>query len=135
MSGILQFVKYVIVGLINTAIYYGIYYLMLQLGFSYALSLTVGTIAGVINSYFWNKYFTFRTKKRTVAETVKFLIVYGVQYLSNLLIIYLCVEYLGITEELAGLAAIGIGTFIGFFGHKFWSFKPNNTFFEGKDHQ
>jgi len=125
MKNINQFIKYVFVGLINTAIYYGIYYLMLKLGFSYALSLTVGTIAGVVNSYFWNKYFTFRTKKITVSETLKFLLVYGVQYLSNLFIIYLCVEYLGISKELAGLAAIGIGTFIGYFGHKFWSFKEN----------
>ena len=123
MRNIRQFIKYVIVGLINTAIYYGIYYFMLKLGFSYTISLTVGTIVGIINSYFWNKYFTFRTKKITVSETVKFIIVYGVQYLSNLFIIYLCVEYAGISEELAGIAAIGVGTFIGYFGHKFWSFR------------
>ena len=118
-----QFLKYVFVGLITTAIYYGIYYVMLQFGFSYALSLTVGTISGIINSYFWNKYFTFRTQERTVSETVKFLIVYGIQYLSNLLIIFICVEYVGVSEELSGLVAIGVGTFIGYFGHRFWSFK------------
>jgi putative flippase GtrA len=123
MRSVRQFIKYIIVGLINTAIYYGIYYFMIRFGFSYALSLTAGTIAGIINSYFWNKYFTFLTKKITVSETAKFLIVYGAQYLSNLLIIYICVEHVGISKELAGLAAIGIGTFIGYFGHKFWSFK------------
>jgi len=98
---------------------------MIKMEFSYALSLATGTIAGIINSYFWNKYFTFRTKKITVSETVKFLIVYGVQYFSNLLLIYLCVEYTGISKELAGFFAIGVGTFIGYFGHKFWSFRKN----------
>jgi len=125
VSNILQFIKYIIVGFINTAICYGIYYIMIKMEFSYALSLATGTIAGIINSYFWNKYFTFRTKKITVSETVKFLIVYSVQYLSNLLIIYLCVEHAGIPEELAGLTAISVGTFVGYFGHKFWSFREN----------
>lgn len=118
-----QFIKYVFVGILNTIIYYGIYYAMLKFGFFYVVSVTVGTIAGIINSYFWNKFFTFRSKKKSVAEKFKFLSVYGVQYLSNLLIIYLCVNYVGISEELAGLGAIGIGMFISYFGHKFWSFR------------
>lgn len=118
-----QFIKYVIVGFLNTGVFYGIYYIMLQLGFFYAISATVGTIAGIINSYFWNKYFTFKSKKKSIRETLKFLIVYFVQYLSNLLIIHLCINYLGISAELAGIVAIGIGLFISYFGHKFWSFR------------
>lgn len=118
-----QFIKYVFVGLLNTGVFYGIYYIMLQLGFFYAISVMVGTIVGIINSYFWNKYFTFKSKKKSISETVKFLTVYFVQYLSNLLIIHLCINYFGISAELAGIVAIGIGLFISYFGHKFWSFR------------
>lgn len=118
-----QFLKYIVVGFINTGAYYGIYYVMLKCGFSYALAVTSGTVVGSINSYFWNKFFTFRSKEKSIAEVIKFFVVYGVQYLSNLFTIYLCVNYVGISEELAGLAAIGVGFFISYFGHTYWSFR------------
>jgi len=118
-----QFLKYVFVGCLNTVVFYCIYYIMLQLGFFYALSVTVGTVIGIINSYFWNKFFTFKSKKKSIEEMHKFLMVYFVQYLSNLLIIYLCINYIGISAELAGIVAISIGLFISYFGHKFWSFR------------
>lgn len=117
-----QFIKYVLVGLLNTVVFYGIYYIMLQLGFFYAISVAVGTIVGIINSYFWNKYFTFKSEKKSISETVRFLTVYFVQYLSNVLIIHLCVNNVGISAELAGVVAISIGLFISYFGHRFWSF-------------
>lgn len=118
-----QFIKYILVGLMNTGVFYGIYYIMLRLGFFYAISVTVGTIVGIINSYFWNKYFTFKSEKKSISETVKFLTVYFVQYLSNLLVIHLCVNNVGVSAELAGLVAISIGLFISYFGNKFWSFR------------
>jgi len=118
-----QFFKYIVVGFINTGVYYGIYYAILQFGFSYFIAFTTGTVVGVINSYFWNKYYTFHAEKKSIAEIAKFLIVYGIQYLSNLFIIYLCVNYAGISEEVAGLVAISVGLFIGYFGHKHWSFQ------------
>jgi putative flippase GtrA len=118
-----QFLKYVLVGFLNTGVFYGIYYIMLQFGFFYATAVTVGTVVGIINSYFWNKYFTFKSRKKSVGETLKFLTVYGVQYLSNLFVIFMCINYIGISAELAGIVAIGIGLFISFFGHKFWSFR------------
>ena len=118
-----QFIRFVLVGLLNTVIFYGIYVLLLQVGYSYAFSLLIGTIIGIVNSYVWNKFFTFRKKLKSIWETVKFFIVYGVQYLSNLLIIHTCVTVLGISAELAGLVAICFGVFISFFGHKYWTFR------------
>ena len=117
-----KFLKFSFVGFINTAVFYGIYYLLLQLGFSYVVALSGGTAIGIINSYIWNKLYTFKTKKLSVSETLKFLVVYVVQYLSNLLVIYICIEFIGVSPELAGLPAVGIGVFISYFGHKFWTF-------------
>jgi putative flippase GtrA len=118
-----QFFKFALVGFINTAVFYGIYFALLQLGFNYVIALTVGTVVGIVNSYLWNKIFTFRVKKKSLWESVKFFLVYGVQYLSNLLIIHICVSHIGISEELAGLLAISVGVFISYFGHKFWTFR------------
>ena len=118
-----QFLKFVIVGIINTVIFYSIYYIMLQQGVSYVVALTVGTLVGIINSYILNKFFTFKSRKASASETVKFFVISCVQYLLNLLIIHVCVNFMGISPELAGLIAISISVFVSYFGHKFWSFR------------
>ena len=118
-----QFLKFVFVGFINTGVFYGIYYVMLQLNYSYAVALTVGNIIGIINSYIWNKFFTFGSKKASKGEVTKFLVIAIMQYFLNLLIVYICVDLVGISPELAGVIAISISVFFSYFGHKFWSFK------------
>jgi putative flippase GtrA len=118
-----QFIKFSFVGVLNTVVFYGVYLILLRLGFSFVIATTAGTIVGILNSYVWNKLFTFKAKQKCKSEVAKFLVVYFVQYLSNLLIIYLCVTYIGVSAELSGIPSIAIGVFISYFGHKFWTFK------------
>jgi len=118
-----QFVKYFFVGVLNTGVYYAVYYIMLKLGSFYVVAHTAGTAVGIINSYFWNKYYAFRSKKKSIGEVLRFLSVYAVQYFCNLMIIRHCVVHMGISAELAGIAAVVVGIFISYFGHKFWTFR------------
>jgi putative flippase GtrA len=71
----------------------------------------------------WNKLFTFKSNKKITKETIRFLIVCLGQYLINVSIIAVCVNIIGISAEWGGIIAIGVSTFIAFFGHKYWSFK------------
>ena len=118
-----QFIKFSFVGVANTIVSYAIYFIMLQLGFFYVVAATAGTVAGTINSYILNKLFVFKSKKKSVGEIIKFIIVYAVQYLCNIAVIHVCVAYIGISAEFAGIPAIGVGVCISFLGHKFWSFR------------
>jgi len=118
-----QFIKFAFVGVINTAIFYGVYYMMIRLGIFYIIAVTAGTVVGIVNSYILNKFFTFKSRRKNVSEMAKFVTVYGIQYVSNIVVIHLCITYFGISAELAVLPAIGIGVIISFFGHKLWSFR------------
>lgn len=80
-------------------------------------------IIGVIHSYFWNKYWTFKKKEKSHKEKVKFASVYAVTFAVNAGLLVLFIEYLGMTAQIAGLLAMFIVTIISFTGHKFWSFK------------
>lgn len=121
---IVRIAKFVMVGVMNTLVYYGIYYLLLQLGFHFAIATTSGYIVGLTNSYIWNKLFVFKAGKKVHSgEVVKFIVVYIVQYLANLGIIYVCVEHIGISAEVAGLIAAVIGPFISYTGLRFLGFR------------
>lgn len=122
LMDIRKFIKFSLVGVVNTVVFYGIYYFLLQAGIWYVVSLTIGNIVAIINSYVLNKFFTFKAKKKSISESVRFFIVAGVQYLLNLLIVHVCVSFIGISAELSGLIAICISVFASYFGHKFWTF-------------
>jgi len=72
-----QGIKFSIVGVLNTIVcLVAVFILTNFLKLSYVPSIIIGNIIGVTNSFFWNKYFTFKTKKLTVIETILFIFVF-----------------------------------------------------------
>lgn len=120
-----QFIKFSLVGLLNTAIHYGIFYVTYEyMGLYHLLASTVGFCFAVTNSYIVNKYWTFKTrgsKKRR--EFAKFIIVNLVTLSINLGSMAILVEQCGMDPRIAQLASIGLTLCINFLGNKFWTFR------------
>jgi putative flippase GtrA len=58
--GLAQFVKFCIVGSTSFAIDSGIYIVLLRVGFSPALALTISFLVAVVNGFYWNRRWTYR---------------------------------------------------------------------------
>lgn len=80
-------------------------------------------VVGVINSYLWNRFFTFKSKNKALGEIVRFSLVYLASYCVSMILLYLLVGYLGMSAYLAGFLNIIAITLISWFGHKYFSFK------------
>lgn len=116
-------VRFLIVGVINTAVGYGAYVLFLALGLNYLIAGTLSTIIGVANSYIWNRFFTFKSKGKAVNELARFSLVYLVSYCISMLFLYLVVGVFGLNAYIAGGVNLILTTLISWFGHKNFSFK------------
>lgn len=116
-------VRFLIVGAINTAVGYGSYAVLISIGLQYLIANTLATIIGVINSYLWNRFFTFKSKGKAMSEIVRFSLVYATSYCISMLFLYLIVGRLGVNVYIAGALNIIITTIISWFGHKNFSFK------------
>ncbi|WP_405168767.1 GtrA family protein [Paenibacillus sp. FSL H3-0286] len=99
-----QFLKFVISGGINTLFTYLVYLLLLQ-ALSYSMSYTISYISGIFLSYYLNTIFVFK-EKVTFRKFLKFPIVYLVQYLINLLMLFVLVEYLNLSKQIVPLIVI-----------------------------
>ncbi len=119
--------RYGAAGIVNTVVGYSTYLLLLAAGINYTVALTIGTVAGVISSYFINRYWTFKSSKRIHTEFPKFLTVYGVSYLINLGLLVLFVEQFKMDKRIAQLIILVFITCITFAGNKFWSFNQSRT--------
>jgi putative flippase GtrA len=118
-----QFPKFACVGLLNTIVGYGAFFILSDY-FYYLLALVLSHIIGVIHSYLWNKFWVFKSKQFSILEFAKFNFVYLFVLLANLVTLYISVSILTINAKIAQLAILPIITLITYAGQKYFSFRP-----------
>ena len=115
-------IRFLFVGGINTAVGYGTFALCIFCGLHYVFAQLISTVIGVINSYFWNKYFTFRKRSKSLSEVVRFISVYAVSYVINLGLLFVLIDMMKMNEYLAGTLGLIATTLISYIGHNKFSF-------------
>lgn len=119
-----QFTKYGVVGLSNVMISYVIFLVALKAGLAYPYALFAGHIIGVLNSYVWNKWWTFQARNTPIRrEFSTFFLVYLGTFFLNLSLLYALVNMVEMKIWLAQLTLIIFITLVNFVGHKYWSFE------------
>jgi putative flippase GtrA len=125
----LQFIKFNIVGLANTLLDYGVFTLLIWLGLeSIIIAQCISYGIGILNSYFFNKYWTFTQKNKVQPkQVVRFLTLNGFGLLLSLGLLTLFTDQLHYKVQLAKLLAT-IGTMLfNFAGNKLWVFRERGT--------
>lgn len=133
--------KFIMVGILNTIVGEGIKFLMyyicdtahlLHPDTNYYLSAAVGYIIGSVVSFFLNKYFTFRSKSKSVNEVLKFIlnivvcwvIAYcGAKPLTELLLPHILPSLSDYTNYIAMIAGAGIFFVLNYLSQRFFVFK------------
>ena len=119
---IIQLSKFSFVGVLNTIVGYGAFFILLT-WYNYLLSLIISHIIGVTHSYVWNKYWTFKSDGIQINEFIKFNSIYVIVFVVNIIILFLLVDILKFNPKIGQLFVLPIITVISFVGHKYWSFK------------
>ena len=115
---ILQFVKYCTVGVLNTLVCLGVIFICKSLcGFNPYLSNALGYIAGVINSFLWNKKWVFNSDGHMINEAAKFLCGFGICYALQFIIVWAMTQSAFGEKEFEiwvfTLSGYGVATLIG----------------------
>ena len=132
----IQFVKFLLVGVLNTGIDFGVLNLLMFLtgitsGFYYSIFKAISFTCGVVNSYIWNKRWTFQKgKKLEKKEFSKFFTISLIAFGVNIGVASVLVNLVGpihgispyIWANISALAAAGFTTLINFFGYKYLVF-------------
>lgn len=88
---ILQFIRYAIVGVMNTLLTLIVIYICKSyLEINPYVSNAVGYAAGLINSFLWNRTWVFRAKDGKIhKQALKFILGFAICYLIQLLVVWL----------------------------------------------
>lgn len=120
-----QFIKFACVGCFNTLILLTVYYtVVFLLGESvYLLGQTLGYVAGIVSSYFWNSRFVFHAESAKPQDAfIRMCICYGITYVIQIGILYTGVELLYISELVVPIIAILVTTPVNFVLNKCFAF-------------
>ena len=134
VASLLQFFKFCLVGVTNTAVSYGINVLVLallspfRLSWDYVAGNVVSFLLSVLWSFYWNNRFVFTLQEGEERNLVKALLKTYASYafsglvLSNILSFF-WVELLGISKVIAPLINLVVSVPINFLMNKLWAFK------------
>ncbi|BCJ04969.1 membrane protein [Pseudomonas sp. RtIB026] len=109
--------RFLLSGGFNTVATYALYLLLLSI-LSYRLSYSIAFVTGIVVAYVLNRTFVFRSH-RGIRSVAWMPILYLLQYLMGMLIVWFWVEQLGWPQEPAPLAATLITVPINFVLSKF----------------
>ena len=117
-----QFVRFAIVGLLSNAILYVIYLALTNFGLGPKIAMSTLYVVGVIQTFFFNKKWSFRFAGTVAPALVRYATVYALGYLINLLALMIFVDNAGFAHQYVQGAMILIIAVLLFIAQRFWVF-------------
>jgi putative flippase GtrA len=122
------FTKYCFIGVVNGIVTYSLMFtLVMDLNVNYMVGNFIGYAAGIITSFFLNKYTNFKSNGEIKTELPVFIISCLVAYCANLGVLYAMVELLNQTKLTALIIASGVYCVIVYSSARFLVFKRSET--------
>lgn len=121
---IFRFIKFGLVGVLNTLINWILFILLNSFGIYYIISNVIAYSISTLNSYLWNSKWVFKYSGDNVKETsLKFIVLNVIGLTLNTIILYLLVDIVGLNKLIALVITTGIVMILNYFINKFWVFK------------
>ena len=90
LANTLQFIRYCLVGCLNTLVTLGVIYLCKDfIGLNPYISNALGYICGLINSFLCNRQWVFHSNGKIAGEAIKFLGGFAICYLLQLWVVWM----------------------------------------------
>lgn len=121
-----QFIKFSMVGAINTITSLLIYYVMIYFNVNYMISIIVSYVLSSTIGYILNKYFVFHDRAGGTKKSIlKYYIVYGSALLLNITLMYILVDLLSVPKVISPVIVLCFIIPYNFILSKHWTFRNN----------
>ncbi len=122
-QGVTQFLRFCIVGGMNTAVDFAAFFLLHSLGVPYAAAQVLSYSCGTANSFFFNRKWTFGLSHGVnMSEVIKFLVVNGASLLCSFGLLFLLYDMYQYNLWISKLVATGFGVVVNYIGSRLWVF-------------
>ncbi len=128
LTELIKAAKFAIVGVANTLIDYGVFALLAQLlSVNVYLSQVISYSCGILNSYIFNRSWTFQSESRFFSPTLLRFLALNLCMLgvsTGLLAVFL---RFGLSKLIAKACTVVVTMAVGFVINRLWVFRPQNS--------
>jgi len=118
------FTRFITVGVSNTIIDFFVFFLLVHIGSTYLISQIAAYIAGMINSFIWNRLWTFKiSDKLKINEVIRFVLINLLALSTTFFLLTYLHEESRWPLLVSKVFATGGGICITFIGSRFWVFR------------
>lgn len=122
-----SFLKFGLVGCINTIVSIAIYYILVYFKVDYVVATIIGYLGSSIFGYILNRIWVFKTQNSKLMNSLfRYFVVYSTSLLINVLCMYLWIDVLSISQYIAPILTICITLPYNYFLSKLWAFKEHS---------
>lgn len=123
---LITLMKFATVGAGNTLIDFSTFFLLTAVRTPYLLSQIISYTAGMVNSYLFNRSWTFQVKQKiNMQEVMRFFLINLAASSTAYCLIYVFRDNFGFSLLISKILATAGGTCINFIGSRFWVFRPS----------
>ena len=127
-NDLIKLIRFSIVGVGNTLVNWGIFFILNAFGVYYIISNIIAYIIATINSYIWNSLWVFKYGQGlNINTSVKFFILNLVGLTVNTTIMYILVDILNFNKFIALVIASVFVLIMNYTINKLWVFKEENN--------
>ena len=119
-----RFIKFGLVGVLNTIINWILFILLNNMGVYYIISNIIAYSISTLNSYLWNSKWVFKYNGNNVNQTTfKFIILNIIGLVLNTIILFLLVDIIKLPKIIALIITTWVVMILNYFINKLWVFK------------
>jgi putative flippase GtrA len=122
-----QLARYAVVGLASNGFGYFLYLLLTQLGLGPKTAMSLLYIVGVVQTFIFNKRWTFKNKNADHSIFLRYCMSYGLGYIINLIVLFILVDRQGYPHQIIQGAMILMLAIMLFLLQKFWVFRSKDV--------
>ena len=117
-----QMFRFAVVGLVSNLVLYLVYLALTEWGVGPKTAMTGLYVLGVLQTFVFNKRWTFRHRGHVTPAFVRYVIAYAIGYVLNLAVLWLLVDHLGLAHQWVQggmILTLALGFFL---AQKYWIF-------------
>jgi putative flippase GtrA len=115
--------RYAVVGVVNVAIDFALYALLVTVGVWYPIAKAVSLTVATANGYTWNRLWTFRAGPHQYPMLARYVAVQAICYVGNVALLAVLIELLDRSEVVAQVIALPLIAGLSFLLQRLWTFR------------
>ncbi len=124
-EGLIQLIKYVLIGVVGLVVDLGTYLILTYFNLNVEIANIISSTCGIVNNFFWNSYTNFKVRDRMLLRFISYFLVGQITTVFTTVSLFIFATKLGFPHLIVKVVATFVATLIQFVINKVVTFRKS----------